>query len=144
MPLPPLDAITLSSDQYVLTDPFTVMANTMQTCERNLQTHEQQMMAQMQELMTHLLASHPSPSVTTKPCSCNTNKPTGRGAQPLSSSRSQSSCSTTIRKYCWSHGTCTHTGVKCKTPSTGHQPQATFPNMLNGSTSGCYWLSTST
>jgi hypothetical protein len=44
------------------------------------------------------------------------------------------------RLYCWSHGACAHTSPDCNRPTTGHQATATFSNMMNGSTNGCYWL----
>jgi hypothetical protein len=44
------------------------------------------------------------------------------------------------RKYCWTHGSCAHSGADCNTTTTGHQAAATFANMMNGSTEGCYWI----
>ena len=37
-------------------------------------------------------------------------------------------------KYCWTHGLCSHTGDKCRTPSDGHIPSATVDNRMGGST----------
>jgi hypothetical protein len=56
----------------------------------------------------------------------------GRGRIP-------NACSAT-REYCWSHDTCAHLGSDCNNPIEGHQAAATFANMLDGSTVGCYWL----
>ena len=44
------------------------------------------------------------------------------------------------RKYCWTHGSCAHNGTECNNPSEGHKKEATFANMLGGSTKDCYWL----
>lgn len=41
------------------------------------------------------------------------------------------------RKYCWTHGACSHDGTECQTPAVGHQPFATFRNRLNGNNAGC-------
>ena len=42
--------------------------------------------------------------------------------------------------YCSTHGNCAHTGDVCETPGPNHNPEATFANMMGGSTHGCYWL----
>jgi hypothetical protein len=44
------------------------------------------------------------------------------------------------RLYCWTHGSCAHNGTDCKNPKDGHKKEATFTNMMNGSTKDCYWL----
>ena len=44
------------------------------------------------------------------------------------------------RLYCWTHGSCAHNGTDCKNPKEGHKKEATFANMMNGSTKECYWL----
>ena len=44
------------------------------------------------------------------------------------------------RKYCWTHGSCAHDGKECNNPNEGHKKEATFANMLGGSTKDCYWL----
>ena len=41
------------------------------------------------------------------------------------------------KKYCWTHGACSHDGTECQTPAVGHQPYATFRNRLNGNNDGC-------
>ena len=43
-------------------------------------------------------------------------------------------------QYCHSHGNCAHTGRECETPAEGHQIDATFANLMGGSTNRCYWL----
>jgi hypothetical protein len=44
------------------------------------------------------------------------------------------------RLYCWTHGSCAHKGIDCKNPKDGHKKEATFANMMNGSTKECYWI----
>jgi hypothetical protein len=34
--------------------------------------------------------------------------------------------------YCWTHGICTHPGTNCKTPGSGHKPEATLKQPLGG------------
>ena len=47
------------------------------------------------------------------------------------------------RRYCWTHGSCAHTGAECNHPADGHKKEATFANRMNGSTKGCWWLEAS-
>ena len=44
--------------------------------------------------------------------------------------------------YCHTHGSCAHPSSACETPAEGHQSDATFSNMMGGSTNRCYWLNT--
>ena len=44
------------------------------------------------------------------------------------------------RLYCWTHGSCAHNGKDCKNPKEGHKKEATFSNMMSGSTKECYWI----
>lgn len=37
-------------------------------------------------------------------------------------------------KYCWSHGGCNHYGRECNSKKTGHKDEATFSNLMGGST----------
>ena len=48
------------------------------------------------------------------------------------------------RKYCWTHGACAHTGTECNNSATGHKKEATFQDMMGGSTKDCFWLPSST
>ena len=41
------------------------------------------------------------------------------------------------RQYCWTHGSCAHSGADCETTSEGHIPTATFANKQGGSTRNC-------
>ena len=47
------------------------------------------------------------------------------------------------RKYCWTHGACAHTGSECNHPAEGHKKEATFQDMMGGSTKDCFWLPSS-
>ena len=42
------------------------------------------------------------------------------------------------RKYCWTHGLCSHNGRACNNPAQGHQAEATLENRLGGNTNGCH------
>ena len=42
--------------------------------------------------------------------------------------------------YCHTHGNCNHTGADCNTPGQNHQADATFTDMMGGSTQRCYWI----
>ena len=55
-PPPAQDPVTPTSDQSVLTDQFSAMANSIQLRERDLRTREQQMLTQMQEMMSRMLS----------------------------------------------------------------------------------------
>ena len=44
------------------------------------------------------------------------------------------------RKYCFTHGCCAHSGADCKNPGENHKKEATFANMMGGSTKNCYWI----
>jgi len=44
------------------------------------------------------------------------------------------------QKYCWTHGACNHTSKSCEQRAQGHKEDATFSNMLGGSTKRCFWL----
>jgi hypothetical protein len=44
------------------------------------------------------------------------------------------------RKYCWTHGLCTHNSPSCTAQKTGHQTTASMQNMQSGSTQQCFWL----
>ena len=41
------------------------------------------------------------------------------------------------RRYCWSHGCCTHDGKHCNNRKTGHKEEATFKKRLGGSNYNC-------
>ena len=41
------------------------------------------------------------------------------------------------KRYCWTHGCCTHWGRECRNKKQGHQDAATFTNRMGGSNKGC-------
>ena len=45
-----------------------------------------------------------------------------------------------VQNYCWTHGACSHVGSDCNNPANGHKKEATFTNMMNGSTKNCFWI----
>jgi hypothetical protein len=44
------------------------------------------------------------------------------------------------RKYCWTHGLCTHDSPSYTAQKTGHQTAATMQNMQSSRTHQCFWL----
>ena len=42
------------------------------------------------------------------------------------------------RRYCWTHGCCTHKGVDCPAKAPGHKDEATFKDRMGGSNRNCY------
>jgi len=44
------------------------------------------------------------------------------------------------QKYCWTHGACNHISKFFTQRAHGHKEEATFSNMLGGSTKRCFWL----
>ena len=41
------------------------------------------------------------------------------------------------RRYCWSHGCCTHWGRACTQKARGHKDDTTFRNCMGGSNQNC-------
>ena len=41
------------------------------------------------------------------------------------------------RRYCWTHGCCTHWGRTCPQKASGHKDDATFRNRMGGSNENC-------
>ena len=37
-----------------------------------------------------------------------------------------------LRKYCWTHGWCAHSGAECKSKAEGHKDEATLQNKMGG------------
>jgi hypothetical protein len=113
-------------------DPTTEAANSLQRREIDLQSREASMMTQMQEMMTMMRNNtHNSRGGQ------NSGRGRGRGRGRDNDRRNNRS---QPQMYCWTHGSCAHASANCRTQATGHQPTATFTNMMNGSTHGCYWM----
>jgi hypothetical protein len=127
-------------------DDLTEMANSLQRRETDLQSREASMMAQMQDMMLTMMNSNNNNNNNNN----NSNRHhrdnhnrDGRNSQGRGRGRSGGrgiDNRSQTRLYCWSHGACAHTSPDCNRPTTGHQATATFSNMMNGSTNGCYWL----
>ena len=140
-PPPDQEPVTPTSYQSVFTDQFLDMANSMQLREQDLHNRAQQMLMQMQDLMSRMLSqnsgsnnrNHNNTSI--KNNKNNNRRPTGRGGRTSSyAGRTQAPRPSSTRHYCWTHGACTHVRTECTTLATGHQAQATFSDMKNGST----------
>jgi hypothetical protein len=109
-------------------EPIADMANTVQPRETAL-------MAQMQQMMQQMMANNSGGGGRNHYNQGGRGRGRGRG-NPINNRNS------TARKYCWSHGACAHNGTECNTKATGHKNEATFTNMMGGSTRGCYWINT--
>ena len=117
------------------------MANSMQKRKQDLQTREQQMLTQMQYMMSCVLSKNSNNKNRDNNRNRNYQRPPVRGGRSYTpAGRNPNNQSSSVHKYLWTHGACAHTGTNCNTPATGHQEQATFTNMMNGSTTRCYWL----
>ena len=147
---PSLVPLTPTSAPSVLSDQFSEMANSMQRRKQDVQSREQNMMTQMQDLMARMasqnnVGSNNNYNRNTNSSSNRNNNHNrgGRGGRNSNSSgRNPSNRANYTRKYCWTHGACAHSGAECNTAATGHNSQATFTNMMDGSTQNCYWLPT--
>jgi hypothetical protein len=119
-------------------EPISDAANSLQRRETDLQSRESAMMNKMQEMMMNMMRNNNQ----------NNNQynqyrggriPGGRGRGERGRGRGARG-NAQPRSYCWSHGACAHSSAECNRQATGHQNTATFANMMNGSTTGCYWL----
>lgn len=120
-----------------VTDPITDMANSLQRRESDLQAGTAAMMAQMQQMMQQMITNNAGNGGRGNRNNGNNNSNgRGRGRGNRNNTRN------TPRKYCWSHGSCAHLGTECNTKAAGHQNDATFANMMGGSTNGCYGSNT--
>ena len=108
--------------------------NSIQDRETALLAREHSLQTQIQELIS--LMSTSNTTITPKVGHHPPSGPSKSNTKPPNH-RSQ----TNPRLYCWSHGCCAHSSSDCQHQRPGHQPTATFSNMLNGSTAKCYWLS---
>jgi hypothetical protein len=136
-------------------DPHTEVANSLQRRETDLQSREAAMLQQMQDMMSSMMRNNGN-SNGNRSNNRNNNR-TGNGNGTNTGNRNNNRNAngnrnnnrvngnntgnrSQTRQYCWTHGACAHAGPGCNTPATGHQSTATFSNMQNGSTNGCYWL----
>ena len=118
-------------------------AAAVQTREASVAAREAALLTQMSEMMA--LMRSPAPPHNQR------NARSNRGRTPHTNARSndrsrapngtpRGRAPPPTRLYCWSHGACGHTGNVCHTQQPGHQPTATFTNMMGGSTANCFWL----
>ena len=133
---PPVAPPTVPSQAPVpppIPDPIIDMANAAQTRDAALVTQMQQM---MQQLMTDTSGQ-------------NGRQHNNRGGRGRTGNRSRANNNNSNtnnirtpmpRQYCWTHGCCAHNGSQCNYKATGHKNDATFHNMMGGSTTGCYWM----
>jgi hypothetical protein len=125
-------------------DPFANMANSLQRRETDLHSREASLMTQMQEMMTMMRTNGGTGTPTHRSQSNNAragrSSYLGRGGGRGTGAGRNTTRPTGPRSYCHTHGACAHNGAACLSPATGHQSAATFANMQNGSTQGCYWL----
>jgi hypothetical protein len=126
----------------------TDVANSLQRRETDLQSRETAMMTQMQEMMMNMMRNGNNGNNSNgqngnngnRHFNTNNNRSSGYQGRGRGRGRSGGNTRAQPKQYCWSHGSCAHAGKTCNTPATGHQNEATFDNMMNGSTTGCYWL----
>jgi hypothetical protein len=127
------------------------VANSLQRRETDVQSREAATMAQMQDMMLTLMRSNGNQTTTANHSprngsgndnrnNCGGRNATGRGTGGRSSGRGNNRSPT--RLYCVGHMVPVHILVPTAThlASNGHQSSASFSNMMNGSTNGCYWL----
>jgi hypothetical protein len=126
-------------------DHLTDVANSLQRRETDLQSRETAMMSQMKDMMMTMMRGNNNNNNNRNNNRDNNNNNNnnnrgGRNSQGRGGERSGGRGKSQARSYCWSHGACAHTGTDCNRPAPGHQPTATFSNMMEGSKNGCYWI----
>jgi hypothetical protein len=133
---PPADS-ALPSPPPPPSDPLGDVANSLQRRETELQSRESAMMVQMQDMMRTMMRNDNRNNNNNGRDRNQQHRGRGRGRGRSNDRNPQRS---QTRAYCWTHGACAHPSDACNSPSERHNSQATFSNMLNGSTNGCYWL----
>jgi hypothetical protein len=149
-------------------DPFTDVANSLQRRETDLNSREANMLNQMQEMMSSMMRNNGNNNGNNNNRNRNgnrnnngndndngnrnnyrnnngnngNNRNNGNNGNNRNNGNNGNNGNNRAqpRQYCWSHGSCAHAGSACSSPASGHQATATFANMQNGSTNGCYWL----
>lgn len=94
---------------------------------------QQQSNQELNDLLSQLLKALSKETVDLTPKQDSTNQNRRRQNQRRQTAKKP-------RKYCWTHGACAHSSTDCNTPAQGHKKEATFNQMMNGSTNGCFWL----
>ena len=111
------------------------MANAISQRTNELQLRETNLMTQMQQMMTLMMNNSNDGD--------RSNRNGGRGGRGRGRG-GRGNRSSSVRKYCHTHGACAHNGTECNTPGANHQASATFANMMGGSNNNCYWITPST
>jgi hypothetical protein len=119
-------------------DPHTDAANSLQRRETDLQSREASMRTQMQEMMAMMRQGNSNNNNNNSRGGQHGGRGRGRGRGRDNDRRNNRSQPQQL--YCWTHGSCAHASSGCRTQAFGHQPTATFANMMNGSNHGCYWM----
>jgi hypothetical protein len=109
------------------------MANNLQKHSADYQAQENQMMTQLQEVISLLKQANSTQNTAT---SDNKNNE----CKPSKNKRNNNKSSHQPHKYCLTHGACAHASPACNHKADNHHDEATFANMLGGSSAGCYWL----
>ena len=110
-------------------DANTRPADPVPTPQANLATSSQDpLLQQLLKEVKELKAERHASTTDASPSSNKDSKPKKREKGP--------------RKYCWSHGACAHSSAECNKPKDGHKKEATFSNMMDGSTYKCFWIKT--
>jgi len=89
--------------------------------------HESKMMTQFQEMLALLKSAN---NVQRAPIPANLNNKNNK-TKKNNTGKSQNQC----HKYCWTQGSCAHTSKECNHKAVDHKDDATFSNMLGGSSS---------
>jgi hypothetical protein len=121
--------------------PEPASANSLQRREGYLHARETAMMTQMRDMMMSVMNTN-NHNNNYNPHHRGGRNTNGRGRGGRTPGRGNNNRPAQPRSYCWTHGACAHTSSDCNRQSEGHQNAATFANMLNGSTAGCFWLPT--
>ena len=125
--IPPPDLTDTTVASTLATDPTpTAMINVAHPPSRDTALLEQ-----MQAMMTMMMAS-------SSPRSQSGGRGRGRGRH-TSRTPGRGSAQTPWQ-YCHTHGACAHDGASCNNHGADHKKEATFANMLDGSTAHCYWI----
>jgi hypothetical protein len=103
------------------------------------------MMTQMQDMMTMMRNGNNHNNINNNSRdnnnnSCDNSQGRGRNRNGKRNAGGTTNRPRLPKAYCWTHGSCVHASNNCRTPAVGHKTTATFANMQNGSTNGCYWM----
>jgi hypothetical protein len=138
-----LEAYPPPPDEPAPALPAPDIAAAVQTREASLAAREAALLTQMTDMVALMRSSAPPTN--------HRNTRSNRGRHPRANDRSREHSRApaanprgrappATRLYCWSHDAYAHSSNVCNTQQPGHQPTATFTNMMGGSTANCFWL----